>query len=144
MVVRRIADRLVDMTSERGLRDIARAIPGRIRKTPRERAVAGEGELTAGRPLRSLEDDPAHRLGESGMADAVEHDLRDRLFALGVVARLVEHRRGEAIERAGAIGGGVGDRSEEHTSELQSLLRISYAVFCLKKKKSDEHKTEQN
>src|SRR3546814_5873785 len=29
-------------------------------------------------------------------------------------------------------------RSEEHTSELQSLLRISYAVFCLKKKKSAE------
>src|SRR3546814_10529263 len=30
---------------------------------------------------------------------------------------------------------GVGFRSEEHTSELQSLMRISYAVFCLKKKK---------
>src|SRR3546814_3029348 len=30
---------------------------------------------------------------------------------------------------------GVGRRSEEHTSELQSLMRISYAVFCLKKKK---------
>src|SRR3546814_9717840 len=29
----------------------------------------------------------------------------------------------------------VDDRSEEHTSELQSLMRISYAVFCLKKKK---------
>src|SRR3546814_9990452 len=29
----------------------------------------------------------------------------------------------------------VGRRSEEHTSELQSLMRISYAVFCLKKKK---------
>src|SRR3546814_1424278 len=29
------------------------------------------------------------------------------------------------------------DRSEEHTSELQSLMRISYAVFCLKKKKID-------
>src|SRR3546814_8098066 len=29
---------------------------------------------------------------------------------------------------------GVGQRSEEHTSELQSLMRISYAVFCLKKK----------
>src|SRR3546814_1628711 len=29
------------------------------------------------------------------------------------------------------------DRSEEHTSELQSLMRISYAVFCLKKKKTD-------
>src|SRR3546814_9622999 len=30
-----------------------------------------------------------------------------------------------------------GDRSEEHTSELQSLMRISYAVFCLKKKMMD-------
>src|SRR3546814_10079368 len=34
------------------------------------------------------------------------------------------------------------DRSEEHTSELQSLMRISYAVFCLKKKKNIK-KTEQ-
>src|SRR3546814_6768895 len=33
-------------------------------------------------------------------------------------------------------------RSEEHTSELQSLMRISYAVFCLKKKK--KHKTNKN
>src|SRR3546814_5853700 len=32
-------------------------------------------------------------------------------------------------------GRGPGQRSEEHTSELQSLMRISYAVFCLKKKK---------
>src|SRR3546814_3628109 len=32
-------------------------------------------------------------------------------------------------------GGGSFHRSEEHTSELQSLMRISYAVFCLKKKK---------
>src|SRR3546814_3154878 len=30
-------------------------------------------------------------------------------------------------------------RSEEHTSELQSLMRISYAVFCLKKKKTPQH-----
>src|SRR3546814_1357942 len=30
----------------------------------------------------------------------------------------------------------IGDRSEEHTSELQSLMRTSYAVFCLKKKKT--------
>src|SRR3546814_7487349 len=34
-------------------------------------------------------------------------------------------------------------RSEEHTSELQSLMRISYAVFCLKKKKK-QHKKQQN
>src|SRR3546814_9622847 len=31
----------------------------------------------------------------------------------------------------------IADRSEEHTSELQSLMRISYAVFCLKKKKKN-------
>src|SRR3546814_4499285 len=31
------------------------------------------------------------------------------------------------------------ERSEEHTSELQSLMRISYAVFCLKKKKNQSH-----
>src|SRR3546814_7885823 len=34
-------------------------------------------------------------------------------------------------------------RSEEHTSELQSLMRISYAVFCLKKKKTSENKYTQ-
>src|SRR3546814_5444951 len=33
---------------------------------------------------------------------------------------------------------GAASRSEEHTSELQSLMRISYAVFCLKKKKNKE------
>src|SRR3546814_3381224 len=32
----------------------------------------------------------------------------------------------------------AGERSEEHTSELQSLMRISYAVFCLKKKKREQ------
>src|SRR3546814_10400849 len=35
-----------------------------------------------------------------------------------------------------------GLRSEENTSELQSLMRISYAVFCLKKKKKDRHEKE--
>src|SRR3546814_1511715 len=35
-------------------------------------------------------------------------------------------------------------RSEEHTSELQSLMRISYAVFCLKKKKIHTHKKPNN
>src|SRR3546814_5502426 len=34
------------------------------------------------------------------------------------------------------------DRSEEHTSELQSLMRISYAVFCLKKKKQYQRKQQ--
>src|SRR3546814_4987009 len=34
-------------------------------------------------------------------------------------------------------------RSEEHTSELQSLMRISYAVFCLKKKKKTQQRKQQ-
>src|SRR3546814_7794242 len=50
--------------------------------------------------------------------------LRTRITELeGMVA--AERKRCEAMET----------RSEEHTSELQSLMRISYAVFCLKKKK---------
>src|SRR3546814_5032965 len=36
----------------------------------------------------------------------------------------------------------VAKRSEEHTSELQSLMRISYAVFCLKKKKMTNNRTQ--
>src|SRR3546814_2803869 len=38
----------------------------------------------------------------------------------------------------------VDDRSEEHTSELQSLMRISYAVFCLKKKTNTQHARNAN
>src|SRR3546814_1546978 len=55
---------------------------------------------------------------------------------------------GRPVGRPGGVGqahlsfsgGGRGShgRSEEHTSELQSLMRISYAVFCLKKKKKTE------
>src|SRR3546814_1915617 len=41
-----------------------------------------------------------------------------------------QHRAEERVEEKFVAG-----RSEEHTSELQSLMRISYAVFCLKKKK---------
>src|SRR3546814_9350063 len=44
---------------------------------------------------------------------------------------LREHFAGRIV-----LVGTVLDRSEEHTSELQSLMRISYAVFCLKKKKA--------
>src|SRR3546814_10010052 len=44
------------------------------------------------------------------------------------------------------LGGSMalGTRSEEHTSELQSLMRISYAVFCLKKKKPQHHRKKYN
>src|SRR3546814_8700408 len=48
----------------------------------------------------------------------------------------------EAVAQAGEPG--LVARSEEHTSELQSLMRISYAVFCLKKKKKERHQTQEN
>src|SRR3546814_7895030 len=51
---------------------------------------------------------------------------------------------GEQLARIEGIAHGLTDedeeaRSEEHTSELQSLMRISYAVFCLKNKKHKTH-----
>src|SRR3546814_1425016 len=46
-----------------------------------------------------------------------------------------EHERPKLSRGARRRGHHAPDRSEEHTSELQSLMRISYAVFCLKKKK---------
>src|SRR3546814_3345564 len=47
------------------------------------------------------------------------------------------NREGPSLLHGLAVGAGTyyPERSEEHTSELQSLMRISYAVFCLKKKK---------
>src|SRR3546814_1845864 len=66
----------------------------------------------------------------------------------GIVHHRVELAEGAQgiFDDAGGSGGvrnicGV-DRSEEHTSELQSLMRISYAVFCLKKKKKNNQITD--
>src|SRR3546814_5563923 len=67
-------------------------------------------------------------------------DQRDAAVAVAVHAREVIaggvdlRVRGERQERR-QDKGRQESRSEEHTSELQSLMRISYAVFCLKKKK---------
>src|SRR3546814_3334929 len=59
-----------------------------------------------------------------------------REFGLTAWAAVV----GRCAEAFGGIGHRRGwHRSEEHTSELQSLMRISYAVFCLKKKKKIKH-----
>src|SRR3546814_1785732 len=53
---------------------------------------------------------------------------------------------GKAAEAAGGIRAPQGRagprRSEEHTSELQSLMRISYAVFCLKKNKKQQNRAQ--
>src|SRR3546814_4950935 len=62
----------------------------------------------------------------------------DRLAgSAGHIDTRVHHNA--AVERI------VADRSEEHTSELQSLMRISYAVFCLKKTKhkNDKRRSQQ-
>src|SRR3546814_10920672 len=48
--------------------------------------------------------------------------------------------RRDHVDEAEVLGRCVADRSEEHTPELQSLMRISYAVFCLKKKKKKKQK----
>src|SRR3546814_3751959 len=71
--------------------------------------------------------DPGFRRG-----DAVSF----RSEQLGDCARGVDH----AVRKAPFIVvPGHDPRSEEHTSELQSLMRISYAVFCLKKKTHKKH-----
>src|SRR3546814_3914628 len=74
-----------------------------------------------------------------------------RLFAQirpGEPVTILIDRQGRLFEKQGRVGAveeddGFGNkRSEEHTSELQSLMRISYAVFCLKKKQIKKTNTE--
>src|SRR3546814_4323683 len=78
-------------------------------------AAIGEGVLVGARHLEGLRDIFA-RLGHR----------------IGAVLRLHQ-----AVDEAPAAGRVVDVRSEEHTSELQSLMRISYAVICLKKKTTE-------
>src|SRR3546814_7703926 len=92
-------------------------------------------------------------VGFSAGADGLRAGLRLRIgnrggarVAIGDVVDSVDHTADLADGSADGIGNArmvwpqhfghaAGPRSEEHTSELQSLMRISYAVFCLKKKK---------
>src|SRR3546814_4484737 len=91
-----------------------------------------------------------HGVGASDMVAARTLPARPVLGSLEQVARWREAGEGRpcdvmidtGMNRLGlhaeeATGGAL--RSEEHTSELQSLMRISYAVFCLKKKKPDRN-----
>src|SRR3546814_6468000 len=58
---------------------------------------------------------------------------------------LTESRKSERLDSDGTRWRIEVPRSEEHTSELQSLMRISYAVFCLKKKNTKQrNKRQQN
>src|SRR3546814_3226142 len=70
------------------------------------------------------------------------HPEHDSLTAIVRSALDWESRMASVIRSVpGPDNGLVRNRSEEHTSELQSLMRISYAVFCLKKQKSNKDKT---
>src|SRR3546814_8988782 len=81
-----------------------------------------------------LVSNPQSRIPNPGVENETTHPRRrhrrsrpDRLLAA------VPHRFGRDARQGPA--GHPAVRSEEHTSELQSLMRISYSVFCLKKKK---------
>src|SRR3546814_10110494 len=87
-------------------------------------------------------------------ADAVVLPYRDivnsgsALLALSRFRPVIAPRLGSLIELQGQVGedwlwlydGPLTGRSEEHTSELPSLMRISYAVFCLKKKTNNKRR----
>src|SRR3546814_3694061 len=88
------------------------------------------------------------QLAEDGQHGLGSEPERARAARMVPVRRTVHHHQGLDGDAGGSqcrhgIGLGVigidGTRSEEHTSELQSLMRISYAVFCLKKKKKNKH-----
>src|SRR3546814_6542132 len=87
------------------------------------------------RPPRSTRTDtlfPYTTLFRSGITRVVRLNLEEHF---------PEAHCGRGDFRAGVEN--LGHRSEEHTSELQSLMRISYAVFCLKKKKTKRQSNEQ-
>src|SRR3546814_2887133 len=107
--------------------------------------------MCVGKPGRAFfEASELDRLsGAYPLAPAVlRHGLVDHpLLTLSALAEAADELPAEHVERriADAVNGGefamdaaagtpIADRSEEHTSELQSLMRLSYAVFCLKKK----------
>src|SRR3546814_6062470 len=88
---------------------------------------------------------PVHRQRFGGLAGQVgvvavpvrlETDVLPRRICTPSSASVDGHSQLGHEEHA--VDGSAPDRSEEHTSELQSLMRISYAVFCLKKKKENK------
>src|SRR3546814_6663353 len=71
--------------------------------------------------------------GETGLAALLKAGRVKKIICS--FPRQADSHHFDALYRAGEIELELVPRSEEHTSELQSLMRTSYAVFCLKKKK---------
>src|SRR3546814_6499195 len=86
-------------------------------------------------------------IGFFGLGE-IEAAAVDRLAARGDIAvvemRVMQHQHGMDQEPRADHAGAADHRSEEHTSELQSLMRNSYAVFCLKKKNKNNIYTKHN
>src|SRR3546814_10545385 len=79
-------------------------------------------------------------MGSGGMVSKIE--AARIATAAGIDLAIISGHGPHALARFTHTGHGT-VRSEEHTSELQSLMRISYAVFCLKKKKiTQQYETE--
>src|SRR3546814_11125366 len=74
-------------------------------------------------------------LAPSGMTDQEKHFAR--FYSGGQVVMFARDNAGLGIAAGAEYRVSGLARSEEHTSELQSLMRISYAVFCLKKKQNN-------
>src|SRR3546814_3088784 len=85
--------------------------------------------------------DHADSLQRAGPEARIEQ-VQDRMFdAADILVDRQPARDHRRVERP--VGGRARERSEEHTSELQSLMRNSYAVFCLKKKKQQQYTTNK-
>src|SRR3546814_6975478 len=72
------------------------------------------------------------------------HSILTRVESMSMASILQSRRREICSKKAKSMPNSSQHRSEEHTSELQSLMRISYAVFCLKKKKQQQNHTQSN
>src|SRR3546814_4439705 len=93
-------------------------------------ALADSAEFPFGAVAIDFAED--HRgFGRSVFREVIAHD-----FGAGLVVDRTDEGVRDLAEALAALFTFV-DRSEEHTSELQSLMRTSYAVFCLKKKKTN-------
>src|SRR3546814_4135427 len=89
--------------------------------------------------VRNSEIAPSHR-----RVRRVELDIGTPQTVVGVPVRQqhsATQRSAVNVNDIWAMVVAISRRSEEHTSELQSLMRISYAVFCLKKKKKTIYRT---
>src|SRR3546814_2603422 len=114
----------------------------RSRSTPKSRfkRSSGPSRRDAGGGISMRNTQPGERLAV-GLNDACTIHIRGRNADRITVAAVSPQGAFQPLERGSAPGewrlsdiADLGEkRSEEHTSELQSLMRISYAVFCLKK-----------